>query len=576
MANKPWFYALLGSLTLSLFMLSGCSSSRQRQEETEKQSQTEAEIVLPESETEIQATPTPIPSPSPSPSPTPTPEPELNLKDIQVSVLETGRAGTENIIISENSGETSVSYSFESKKNAFHASSDDSDDELYTSQSGCFYKNTSGWKQFESDPTDVWALVYSEEAKKEESVEINNIPCYHISVQDTEMPGSLMAVCYLNGFTEVISANAEYDFYISKEDSKIIQMEASIPFQGTKNLESSDAWLKATFDVSEDEVKDVADPVSGIVLQKEVSKDYTPGKIFEDQNLYQNKRFDIQIKGNDVFKFDNAKTQEQKDLYEKGGSSYLEEAYGEGDETYVNISSVNTGDNQLDQTAEKYLSDGSAVDIMKQDNRLIGKMEYYVYDAIIGNIQARTYMAKSGKTVLIVSVYSNDPDKINEFDQNLYGFEEDVDWTPSSWIIGSKYTIKAPKGYTISDETSSEFNANMTSIYGSIDVFALGSLTVEEEIQKELKSENGISREEIAEEDIVLSDGNTMKYMVIKETTEDKPDYYAYVGVFIKGTDLIKIYSLNPAENDAMKKAFETIADTIEITEKIPQEKETI
>ena len=115
--------------------------------------------------------------------------------------------------------------------------------------------------------------------------------------------------------------------------------------------------------------------------------------------------------------------------------------------------------------------------------------------------------------------------------------------------------MTTPNGYSVVKSESGDLYVDMVSSADEINVFAIENSSVDQEREKETQMEGNTTRVVKMEEDVALTDGTSMKYLVVFNT-EPNLTYYTYVGLVQKDTAVMKFYAVSTAENAGFKNIY--------------------
>lgn len=490
---------------------------------------------------------------------------EESLKDIQVSIEKSGRAGTASLQIDDQSGTKEITQTFTSSTTAF-LSQDSEGNGIYTDNDTVMYEQKENWKENDGAYQDIFNLVYSEDCERKEDTVINENACYHLSLDSDDDIGVLLGYCYMNGYQDIVCGSAHFDYYINLETKKFVRVDVSMPFMATAgdgtDVKGEISGSIAVTDTSEEAV---VKPEIQTEKTERSSKPYNPGELISDKNAYQNQRFGIQILGQSLFSFDASKTDEIKENYVSTGSRYQEEAYASGDGVILNISSVPSNGSSTEEILNQYLTDSAAEDVVSADNVALAGNTYATATASINQTQTKTYGTGIDGQVLLITIYYSDKGTVDSFEKkNIFSTSENPFWEAESWTLEGKYTVTTPNGYSVVKSESGDLYVDMVSSADEINVFAIENSSVDLEQEKETQMEGNTTRVVKNEEDITLSDGTVMKYLAVFNT-EPNLTYYTYVGLAQKDTAVIKFYAVSTAENADFKNIYTEIANSVSV-----------
>ncbi len=470
-------------------------------------------------------------------------EAALSLRDIQVSIKTAGRSGNMEYQILDPDGEESGTCKFYDSKEAFMAE-DGNGCFAYSDKNETMALDRGAWYAEDVKYMNVWDTVYSEDSKLMDDTVIDGTECYHISSESDDEPGGLISICNAHGYRNVINGTCRYDFYISKETMEIVRMDVEMSYLGDKNGSSETGSFTASFTTSELKDQEIERPEVEIVSDTE---EYTAGTLGD--NLYSNDQFGIRIAGKDLFTFNAERTSELEESYKSMNSRYMEEAYGEGNGVIVNISSIASGADTKENIMAKYLQDSNASGIQAAPVITVGTNEYAASTADINGTMTKTYCTSCDGRCLVITIYYSELSAPEVFEGNLFGPEDDPNWTPQDWTLLGKYTVTTPDGYNVVNEDSSDIFVCMKDDSNEVNVFAIEGTTVDNEAQSESASTDTTSKNVQNQSDIVLDDGSSMKYLEIYNV-EAEASYYTYIGLLQKDTAVIKIYVVSTAQAD--------------------------
>lgn len=527
-------------LSCMCIVLTGCSKGKI--EETEAITETE---FVEQTETEAET------------------EKTVGLKDIQSSVLRSGRKGSVDFSILSTETETEFSYSFESSQDGFRVYQDE--DLVYSDKNLSAYKTTTGWMEHNAPFMNIWELLYSNDCKLEEMLTINGIPCYHVSITNEDESGSISGLCCYAGYTDVVTGTAKYDFYISSENFSIVRLDVTMPFLGMLEGKDQKAELTAVFQT--ESVTDCVFTPPEIISNEtdtEKSTDYLSGDIVGDKNVYQNNTFGIQIVGSEYFTYDAQQTAAIQESYDAAGSNYKQEAYGKGENLIVSISSTPLYEKNTETCLSEYLSNSGATEIATAGTFQIGSQTCICSTATINQSKTKTFCLLQDQIVLFITVYYKTPESLSSFETCLYSIEEDPFWQEDFWVLQNKYEFATPTGYSIVETESTNLYARMKSGNMQVNIFAIEGGAFENEIKNESESTDSITRSVVSQEEIQLNTGETLACYMI-QNSESEYNYYTYIGLLKKDTAVIKFYMVNTAEIADYTKIYKDFAERVSI-----------
>lgn len=545
-----------GTMLLALCVagaaLSGCSQGKSEKKE-----------VL---ETEVQETEAPEAEPQTEQ------KKEMTLKDVQISIPKTGRIGKGSFQMSNSTGRTDMEYDFKVNGGVCCLIGADGKN-AYSDDKSIVFNSDNGWVKEDSSPVNLWDLAYSERCQKLENQVINNAECYRLNVSTDDEIGSLVSICYMNGYSDLVNGSVNVDFYISVETGEILRVDTSMPFMAVKGGVDVKGELSGSFMTTGNTEETIAIPE--VEMPKEETSDYMPGEILAEQNAYQNRAFDIQVVGGEFLNFSPEKTDELNVQYQNTGSNYTEEAYGEGNGVILNISSIDAKMAATSDVMGKYLSDSKAENVQPLDTINIGTNVYETATAMINNTQTKTYCTQVGGRVLIATAYYTDENIAAALEESMYGMNDNPYWVPEEWVLEGKYKVTTPKGYSIIRGDSGDLFVCMKSSSDEINVFAIEDSSVDNEIAKETETTGDIIREVAYQDSVTLDSGSPMNYLVVKNK-EPGYDYYTYVGLVQIDTATVKTYVVSTSANaDYMPLFVETLNSLTSVVtpdEEIPTE----
>lgn len=536
-------------------ILTGCSSiTPQKGNQTEKAS--EAVPVVLQSETQTE---TAIQNET-------TAKREESLKDIQVAIEKSGRKGTVYLQIEDSTGNKEVNQTFLSSTSAF-LSQDAEGNGIYTDKDSMMYGQGDDWKEEDGTYQDVFNLVYSDECEKKEDTVINDNACYHLSLDNDDDIGMLLGYCCMNGYQDIVCGSTHFDFYINLENKKFVRVDVSMPFMATAG-DGTDVKgeISGSITVSDVNSEAIMKPEAKAEETEETSPQYKAGELMADKNAYQNQQFGIQILGQSLFSFDPSKTEEIKTNYSDTGSRYQEEAYASGDGVILNVSSVPSNGSSTEDVLKQYLSDSSAENVVSGENLKMAGNTYATASASINQTQTKTYGTGVDGQVLLITVYYTEEGTVDSFEKkNVFSTSDNPFWESETWTLESKYTVTTPSGYSVVKSESGDLYVDMVSSADEINVFAIENSNIDQEREKETQMEGNTTRVVKMEEDIALTDGTSMKYLVVFNT-EPNLTYYTYVGLVQKDTAVMKFYAVSTAENAGYKNIYTEIANNVAVT----------
>ena len=396
----------------------------------------------------------------------------------------------------------------------------------------------------------------------------DGVEYYHLSATQDSPFNAIAAIGELYEFQNIVNGNPSYDIYISKVREDIMRIDMEIPFRGTIDGTSKKGVMTVSF---------MPTGNTGVSMEKpepepeEEPDDYEQGTIAPESNKYQNKTFDIQILGGDVFSFDVENTKELSNNYEEKKSEYKEEAYGSSMGVIVNISSIKAEDNTKENVMAKYLQDCMASNIMNTGVINIGSGEYVTSTADINETKTKTYCTLADDHALIITIYTNDSASVAAFEENMYSVSENPFWTEESWVLEEKYEITTPKGYSIVKTESSSLYACMRSTTESVDIFAIENGNIDAETSKETQPTGSEVKEVVSQEDVDMGANGTMRY-IVTHSTDSGNEYYTYIGLIQKNNAVIKFYSVSASPDKDFKYVFQKFTDKIkDLTETQPE-----
>ena len=444
---------------------------------------------------------------------------------------------------------------FETSDDAFYTLVDSG--EVYGDDISTLYRENGGdWLETDSVYDNVWEALYMDDCKKMPDVISDGVEYYHLTATQDAPFNAVAELGALHGFTDIINGDLAYDIYLSKVSEDIIRIDLEMPFRGTIEGESKKGTLKATF---------VPSGTSGVSIEKPEAAEidtYETGEVSVTSNKFQNKVFDIQILGGDIFVYDLENTTSLTESYKANNSGYREEAYGSAAGVIVNISSIKAEENTKENVMAKYLQDCVASNIMNMGTMTIGSSEYATATSEINGTKTKTYCTMTDGRALLITIYCNESSTIAAFEDNMYSISENPFWQEESWTLEGKYEISTPKGYSVVKEESSNLYVCMRSSSDSVDIFAIENGTIESETAKETQSVGSEVKELVSSQDVETSTNGTMKYMVV-HCTDSGLDYYTYIGRIQKETAVIKLYSVSSAGDKDYSYTYLKFSDKI-------------
>ena len=126
-------------------------------------------------------------------------------------------------------------------------------------------------------------------------------------------------------------------------------------------------------------------------------------------------------------------------------------------------------------------------------------------------------------------------------------------------MLLDKYTVKTIKGYTIDTSNSGNLYVCMKSSGREINIFALENTSLENEIEKQMESEDGETKEIISNTQIPLNSGN-LTYLIIHSTEPDF-EYWIHVGLQPVENGMLEYYSIETEEDADCSDVFRQFAE---------------
>ena len=336
-----------------------------------------------------------------------------------------------------------------------------------------------------------------------------------------------------------------------------MRVDVSMPFMATAG-DGTDVKgeISGSITVSDVNSEVVMKPEVKAKETEETSLQYKAGELMDDKNAYQNQQFGIQILGQSLFTFDSSKTEEIKTNYSDTGSRYQEEVYASGDGIILNVSSVPSNRSSTEDILNQYLTDSSAENVVSGENIKMAGNTYATAYASINQTQTKTYGTGVNGQVLLITVYYTEEGTVDSFEKkNVFSTSENPFWESETWTLEGKYTVTTPNGYSVVKSESGDLYVDMVSSADEINVFAIENSSVDQEREKETQMEGNTTRVVKMEEDVALTDGTSMKYLVVFNT-EPNLTYYTYVGLVQKDTAVMKFYAVSTAENAGFKNIY--------------------
>lgn len=517
-------------LLFAVCLVSGCG----KKEDLEQTKETELAVITPTVEREYK-------------------EKEITTKDVQLSVSEKCQSGSLQYQISVGSETREGIMNYQASPEAFYAAGQDS--ALYAGTECSMFRVQDKWIEQGESFQDLFNKV-QEDAELKKDASVDGISCHHLQIKNDDVIPICFSLLYLNGIRDAANSEMDLDFYINQDNGNIIRTEISMPFLGSMKNKETEGVLTIRLTANE-WPDDLQIPKPEIEMENNRNT-YETGNIVEDKNVYRNDVFKIQVLGKNLINFDSAKTQELKEQYLSSGSNYQEEAYALGENLILNISSINTELN-TEEIMKKYLSDSGASDIKISDPLKAADLELYCAVAKINSTKTKSYCVKKNQLSLIMTLYYLSDDNVKSFEGNIFSTDEDPFWQEENWTLLDKYTVKTIKGYTIDTSNSGNLYVCMKSSGREINIFALENTSLENEIEKQIESEDGETKEIISNTQIPLNSGN-LTYLIIHSTEPDF-EYWIHVGLQPVENGMLEYYSIETEEDADCSDVFRQFAE---------------
>ncbi len=597
---------MLAVFSAAALALTGCTPGP-REEETEAPETeliTEAEIdptlYIPIEQTETE----PETEPATEPATETEAAPQITIEDIQPNIQISDYSGTGEYEVYGNEVKTGT-LTYQANADAFYASFDDGS-LVYAGSDKTISYDGSIWEDCPDDFANLWELARTEDCElMPQGVMIDGTGCYHLTATYYDDASPVSGMIEALGRPNAVLGPVSLSYYVTADTYRIVRIDMVADFQTTENDKTATEEFTCSISCT---------PVSGVELQApeteaEEVDTYVSGNIDSDKNLYYNNAFDLQVSGKDAVDFDINTTRELDAGYQESGSSYTEEAYASGSGTILNISSLSAKKMSISEVLDKYLGDSGAVDAEDADSITVGKNTYSCTYSTINNTQTKTYCTITDGRALIMTLYYNDYETVDLFESHLFSMDEDATWEEDSWILGTRYTITTPYGYSL-DETvdNNDLYVCMKNGNTEVNAFVLEGETVDGLSYEESLSTDELSREVIVNEDVNVDDGSILRYMVIKNAeaggedevedriaemtaseeetedesgTEEAPEtaaededgtaYYTYIGLIQKDTAVIEFYAVSVSPDLDYESTYVDFSNNISVSEYIEE-----
>ena len=484
---------------------------------------------------------------------------DTTLKDVQLSVSGSAQSGSLYYQIT-GTGPAEATLSYTSTDTAFYGAGSASS--VYMDSEVSMFK-TGEWKQQGEDFKNIWEYVQNEDSQLLEDSSINTFPV-SISRQQQRMPypGST-GCCTAQGMTE--SQTGKYHWIIISIKITEISCRQTFPaLPGIPARQRSKWPADCPFDGGR-MAGSAADQPS--VTEEKSSEDL--GSISD--NVYRSTVFGIQIAGKELLSFDPDKTEEIKQQYISSNSSYREEAYATGGDIILNVSAIDSGSTK-EEILNKYLSDSKAANVQESGAFQVGAVEFATAAATINDTKTKTYCGKSGNTAMVITLYYKDDNTVSSFESSFYGINDDPYWAEEEWsLLGGRYTIKTVNGYSLAQENCGDLFACMKKNNDEVNVFALESTTVENEIGK-ISSEGG---EVTGQDPVDIGNGQSMTY-VTAHYTDPSYEYWTYTGFLPVGNDVIEYYAVSTSAEKNYASIYTALAQNTSVAQTEQPTSETV
>lgn len=485
---------------------------------------------------------------------------DTTLKDVQLSVSGSAQSGSLYYQIT-GTGPAESTLSYTSTNTAFYGAGSASS--VYMDSEVSMFK-TREWKQQGEDFKNIWEYVQNEDSQLLEDSSINNISCFHIATTTEDAVPWIYGLLYSAGYDGIANGEISLDYYINKDNGNIMQTDLSMPFLAS--LRGKEANGQLTARLTADEWPE-APQINRPVTEEKASEDL--GSISD--NVYRSTVFGIQIAGKELLSFDPDKTEEIKQQYISSNSSYREEAYATGGDIILNVSAIDSGSTK-EEILNKYLSDSKAANVQESGSFQVGAVEFATAAATINDTKTKTYCGKSGNTAMVITLYYKDDNTVSSFESSFYGINDDPYWAEEEWsLLGGRYTIKTVNGYSLAQENCGDLFACMKKNNDEVNVFALESTTVENEIGK-ISSEGG---EVTGQDPVDIGNGQSMTY-VTAHYTDPSYEYWTYTGFLPVGNDVIEYYAVSTSAKKNYASIYTALAQNTSVAPTEQPQSETV
>lgn len=485
---------------------------------------------------------------------------DTTLKDVQLSVSGSAQSGSLYYQIT-GTGPAEATLSYTSTNTAFYGAGSASS--VYMDSEVSMFK-TGEWKQQGEDFKNIWEYVQNEDSQLLEDSSINNISCFHIATTTEDAVPWIYGLLYSAGYDGIANGEISLDYYINKDNGNIMQTDLSMPFLAS--LRGKEANGQLTARLTADEWPE-APQINRPVTEEKSSEDL--GSISD--NVYRSTVFGIQIAGKELLSFDPDKTEEIKQQYISSNSSYREEAYATGGDIILNVSAIDSGSTK-EEILNKYLSDSKATNVQESGSFQVGAVEFATAAATINDTKTKTYCGKSGNTAMVITLYYKDDNTVSSFESSFYGINDDPYWAEEEWsLLGGRYKIKTVNGYSLAQENCGDLFACMKKNNDEVNVFALESTTVENEIGK-ISSEGG---EVTGQDSVDIGNGQSMTY-VTAHYTDPSYEYWTYTGFLPVGNDVIEYYAVSTSAKKNYTSIYTALAQNTSVAQTEQPQSETV
>lgn len=492
---------------------------------------------------------------------------EMGMKDIQVHIPKTGRTGFLNYQITISTGNMEGTLKYLDSGKRFHGK-DTAAREYFCSEEEILYAEKTEWKKEKIPYENIWNLVYENDCELIEEITIDGNECYHLKLSENEKEFScIKALLYSLGFQDPFVGNASYDFYVRKDSFEILRMDVYAPFLADVNEKSASGIYEISFFV--EEAGELNIEIPNIKTKEELIEEkpeHETGKVLYGNNLYQNPLFDLQVYGNDLLWFDQEQTENLIRQYKENQNGYQEEAYAQGDGILLNISSKQTEIMDVRELLDKYLSESNGADQKDTGELQVGDTIFLSSYSKINDTKTKTYAAKVDDLVLFLTLYYQDKSSVALFEKSLFTMSDNPLWKPEDWILAEKYQFTTPENYTISKTESSGLYLCMESSKEIINLFDISGSQVETELTRETENNGNIIREVIVQEQTPITETDNMTYLIV-HNVEASYEYYTFIGLIQKDTDIIKLYSVKTTLETDLKSVYKNILEQMTVLE---------